>query len=125
FPAATDQDPRAAARRPVHHLVGEPALADPRLYTQQEQAASAGKCVVETARQLGQLGLAPDEARGCFRAPLHGLRVGPGLERRILAENGLVELAQLPARLDPELVDERPPCVLVDVERLGLPTAPV
>src|SRR4029453_7140628 len=53
------------------------------------------------------------------------LRVGPGLERGILAENRLVELAQLPARLDAELVDERPPCVLVDVERLGLPTAPV
>ena len=36
-----------------------------------------------------------------------------------------MELAQLPARLDAELVDERPSGGLVDVERLGLPTAPV
>ena len=125
FPAATDQDLRAAPRRPAHHLVGEPALADPWLSLEQEQLASPGESVVETARQLGQLGLAPDEAPRGFRPPFHGLRVGRGLERGILAENGLVELAQLPARLDAELVDERPSGVLVDVERLGLPTAPV
>ena len=36
-----------------------------------------------------------------------------------------MELAQLPARLDAQLVDELPSGLLVHVERLGLPAAPV
>jgi hypothetical protein len=43
------------------------------------------------------------------------------IEDRILAQDRLLELAQLFAGLDPELLDELAPDVAVGLERLGLP----
>ena len=46
-------------------------------------------------------------------------------ERLVLAEDRLLQLAQLVRRLDPELVDEHPTDVLVRLERIHLATAAV
>ena len=48
-----------------------------------------------------------------------------GVERRILAQDCLLELTQLARGIDPELVHERTPSVLIDLERLRLPTRAV
>ena len=44
---------------------------------------------------------------------------------RLLPQDRAVQLLERRARLDPELVDERAPRVLVHLERLGLPARPV
>src|SRR3954467_7461161 len=41
-------------------------------------------------------------------------------ERRVLAQNARLELAQSAAGLDPELLDQHPPGLLVALERVGL-----
>lgn len=41
-------------------------------------------------------------------------------ERLVLAQDRLLQVAQALARLDPELFDEALPCLLVDLECLGL-----
>ena len=51
--------------------------------------------------------------------------LGGDRQRRILRQDGPLELAQPLARLDTELLDERPPGVLVGLERVRLPVAPV
>ncbi len=43
----------------------------------------------------------------------------------VLREDRLLELAQLPSRLEPELVDERAPGVAEALQRVGLPARPV
>ena len=56
------------------------------------------------------------------RAPAPPSRGRPRqVERRILAEDRLLELSKLLARLDPELLDEPPPRIGVHAQRLGLP----
>ena len=47
------------------------------------------------------------------------------IERRILVQHRLVEVSQRLARLDPELVDECAPSLLVGGQRLGLTSAAV
>ena len=47
------------------------------------------------------------------------------VESRVLSEDRLLELLEGRARLDPELVDEQPPGLAVDLERLGLATGAV
>ena len=52
LPAATDQNLRPALLRVGDQLIGEPALADPRLADEKKEAASAGEDVLETLEQL-------------------------------------------------------------------------
>src|SRR5207249_10165415 len=47
------------------------------------------------------------------------------VERRVLVEHPLLEVAQLLARLDPELLDERATRVLVRGERFSLPSTAI
>ena len=47
------------------------------------------------------------------------------LQRRVLPQDRLLQLAQRRARLDPQLFYQRPPRRLVDGERVGLPAATV
>src|SRR5207249_6272493 len=47
------------------------------------------------------------------------------VERQILIQDSLVQLAELATGLDPELVDERASCRLVDVERLRVASGAV
>src|SRR5205814_9116352 len=89
-PAATDQHDRPPRARRTVQLLGEAALAHPRLADEQEEAAMPGQHILEPREQLGQLGLAADEGapyRLLRRPGLHG-----ELERRILAEDRLLQL---------------------------------
>ncbi len=82
-------------------------------------SSSAGNRVVQARVELGELALPADEDPACRLG--NRLRQWRGVERRVLAENRLLELAELLAGLDAELLDERFARVLVRGERLGLP----
>src|SRR5207248_8282257 len=100
----------------------EPALADAGLADEEEQPAAPGERVVESGDELGELRLAPDKAAGGVGVenPCRGK-----IERRILVQNRLAEVAQLARRLDAEFLDERPACLLVGLAPLCLPTGAV
>ena len=112
---------------PCHQLLGQAALADPRLADQQEQAPTAGEGVIETADQLSQLGIATHKrlAWGLHR------RVGRHqlgcrqLKLRVLREYRPLEPAEPLARLDPELLDQSPARLLVGLQRVRLAVRPV
>ena len=46
-------------------------------------------------------------------------------QSRILVEQLFVQLPQLGPGLDPELLDQQPPCLLIERQRFGLPPAAV
>jgi hypothetical protein len=125
LPASPDQNPGTARPRLAEHLLGQPGLADPRLAGQENQAPATGERVVECAGQRGELALATDEhARRVRRAALLGRRCVE-LERGVLPQERLVELLELPAGFDAELLDEHRPRRPVGVESLGLAAASV
>ena len=70
---------------------------------------------------------APRSARDAAARGAGAATPGPGrqLERRLVAQHGLLQPAQVRARLEPELVDQRAPRVGVGLERLRLATAAV
>jgi hypothetical protein len=82
--------------------------------------------VVQAAEELGQLRLPADEglARRVARID-RGVGGRHELERRVLAKDRALELAELTARFDPELLDERAAGRLIGVERLRLPAGAV
>jgi hypothetical protein len=121
LPAAADEDARAPCSRPAEQLVREPALADTGLPDEQKEASMAGKGVVEAHQQLFEFALAADEDTAA-RIGASGLELGRQVERRILAEDRLLQLAQLPPRLDAELLNEHSARVVVDLERLRVTT---
>ena len=120
-PSSGRRAPRRRAPRARVELLGEPALADARLAGEQEQAPAARERVVEAGGELGELALAPDE-RAASRSSAAGSAARAQVERAgPAARIACCELAQAPARLDAELVDERAARVAVGLERLGLP----
>ena len=61
-----------------------------------------------------------------LRTPRHELdRRRRKVEVRLVTQDGLLEIAQRAARLEPELVDECAPRLLIDRQRDGLPPSPV
>ena len=104
-------------------LVPKATLADSGLADEQQEPAGPGECVLEARNELGQLGLAPDE-RAAGRV---GGRLGTGheVERGILSQDCLLELTQGTAGVDPELLDQHPARLLVDLERLRLTARPI
>jgi hypothetical protein len=96
LPAAADEDARATRSALCDHLLGEAALADAGLADEQEQAPPAGKGIIETPDQLGQLARAAHKraARGlqCRLACRRRLRGGE-MELRVLREYRSFELA--------------------------------
>ena len=123
LPAAADEDQRAARAGTRGELLGEPALADPRLADEQEQPPVAGLGVVEAGGQLRELAVAPDEGAGDDLR--RRLRERGEIQPRILGEDRALELAQPLARLDPQLVGQRAAGVAVGLQRVGLPVGPV
>ena len=99
----------------VRELVGQAALADPRLAGDEHEPPATGDRVVERAEQRAELALAADEPAGGG-----GRRRCGRVELGVLTQDRLLELAQLATGLDPELVHERAARVLVGAERLGL-----
>ncbi len=123
LPAAAHQDACAPGGRARDQLLGEPALADPRLADEQERPPAAMERVVEAGEQVGELPRAADE-RG--RRRIRAGRVGGDVvERRVLLEDRPLEVAQRPARLDAELLHQRAARRLVGVERVALAAAAV
>ena len=113
-----------------HQLVARALLDEPPWYSSTSGSAASARAPpvdglrIEGARK-GELReddrtVAPPLLRGRSAA-----RPAPGVERRVLAEDRLLELAQRGARLDPELLDEHAARLLVRLERLGLPAAAV
>ncbi len=58
-------------------------------------------------------------------APLAGRRLRHRVERRIVVQHGAIQRLQLRPRLETELRNEQPSCLLICVERLRLPSRPV
>ena len=95
-----------------------------------DRPAGVGEVAVQDAAQhlgvecLGQLGRLDQVAEedGDRLAPLlrHHRRSLRRRQRRILAQNRLLELAQQRARLEPELLIQRTPRFSVDLERVCL-----
>ena len=90
LPAATDEHAHPARARTTDQLLGEAALADPRLADEQEEAAMPGQRILEPREQCTQLSLAADEGAPCPLLRRPGLH--RELERRILAEDRLLQL---------------------------------
>ena len=64
----------------------------------------------------------PDELRDRGgQIPLHGPHTRGSSERRVLTQDRPLEPSKLRARLDAELLDQRPPRIPVGPERFGLP----
>jgi hypothetical protein len=61
LPAASDEDVDSVLPGAIGELLDEPALADAGLAADQEEAALAGKRLVETMKELAQLSVAADE----------------------------------------------------------------
>ena len=128
LPAAAEQHPHAELFGSCRELVRQPALPDPGLPADQHQPAMACARIRESGEQLVQLALAADEGaalaarRRSRRSPVHtSIR---RIEGDVLREDALLEVSQLAARFDAELVDERPASLVVDLERLRVaPTA--
>jgi hypothetical protein len=99
------------------HLIRQAALADARLARHEEQAAAPGEGALHRGVQIAQLLAPPHEgvrARGRLRCcPVRSV------ERRVLVEDRLLELAKRPARVQAQL-EELVPGSPVGLERLGL-----
>ena len=93
--------------------------------TEQEQAPRPAKASSRPRGQLGQLALAAHE-RAARRSPARARpppALGRQVESRVLREDRPLELAQPLARLDAELLDQRPARVLVGLQRVRLAVA--
>ena len=143
--AATEQDDRAIAVRVARELRREPALADAGLAAQRDHMPRARRGLrVGVLEPAGGVA-ATDERRGlrllqgggqgkflqwrirprrvaCDR---HDSELGGGRERGVLAQDRLVQRAQLRGGLDAQIVDQRGARRAVDVERLGLAAAAI
>jgi hypothetical protein len=131
-PSAACQGDRLGAKEDEHTLAmevarqlrGQPRAAAPRRAADHGHHARAGARPLPRVPQSPQLGVAPEERRG-------RLELARQLDRRrrherlVMAQDRRVELAQLGARLDTELPDERGPRVAVRLERVGLAAAAV
>ncbi len=81
---------------------------------------------VERLRELGRLDEVGEEDRDRLAPFLEPDRSGERrLERSVLAQDRLLELAQLRAGLEPQLLVERAPSVAVGLERVRLPPGAV
>src|SRR5439155_25090322 len=122
LPAASDQHLCSALPRVRDEFLGEPTLPDSGLADEEIQDASAAHRALEASQELLELLLATDE--WALRFPVGDLSWrrwhGRRLERGILPEDRLFQLAQLPSRLDPELVDEEPPSCVIGLEGFRL-----
>ena len=118
LPAPADVHPRSAPPGVATHLLGQPALADARLAGDEDQPSLSGQRLVERGHQRGELMLASDE--GVPRGSELRLARRGEVEAWVLAQDRLLELAQLPSRLDSEPVDEGAAGVLIRGQCLRL-----
>ena len=106
---------------------GEPRLAHPVAADQRHQRAGALGGPPPAHLQPAQLAVAADQRRRARGVEL-ARQLGDDrhdVERRVLAQDRLVQPPQLGPRLDADLLDERAPRVPVGLQRLGLTAAPI
>ena len=109
----------------IRQLGHEPRLADAGLSDDQHQAAGTAVRRAPALAEPTELHVAADQGGGDgqFGRQLERLRVE--VERGILAQDRLLEIAELGPRLDPDRVDEGGARRAVGVERVRLPAAAV
>jgi hypothetical protein len=122
FQAAAGQHQRAAPTRGRRQLLEQPGLTDPGLAQDRHDPAATGRGGVVDAEQPAQLIVAA-VAGGARRD--RGLLVGPPGEDGVVLEDPLVEVLQLAAGVDTQLLAQRAPQDAKRVQRLGLPAIPV
>ena len=123
LPAASDEHSGTANSRLRSEFFREAALADARLTHEQDEASLAGDGRLEASAQLREFRLATDEDSLRLVGRLEWLRLHfclTEVDRGILLQDRLLELAQRPARLNAEFADEDPPALLIDLERFRL-----
>jgi hypothetical protein len=128
LPAPADEHCRPAGPCVLDQRLGEPALADPRLAGEEDQTPAPGDGVVQSAGEHSHLSAPADEspARGVrSRFSRRWALADDQLQAGVLGEDRPLELAKPLPGLDPELLDERPACVLIRLERVRLPVAAV
>ncbi len=125
LPAAADQHPDSSCFGPRDQLLGQAALADPGLADQQDQPPTASARILKTGDQLAQLALTADKRdRLHLRCRLRRRALGTGERRRwVLREDRPLEVAQALAGLDPKLLHQFAPCLLISLQRPSLPVA--
>ena len=109
----------------ARQLGGEPGLAHPVRAGDRHQRARAGGRVQPVLPQPADVVVAADQQRRCVELGRELPDRRLDVERRVLAQDRVVQALQLGRRLDPDLVDQRPPGVAVGLQRLGLAPAPV
>ena len=100
-------------------LVGEAALTDARLPSEQKEPAVSGESFLEAAEQFGELNLSPDKGAAC-RLRDNDPRRHRSRELGCLVEDRAFQLLQLPTRIEAELVTQEPSGCAIKRECLGL-----
>jgi hypothetical protein len=127
--AAAPRHPPALRCGQRRRRLGEPGLADAGLALQHDHGAAAARHVAERGPQPGPLRPAADQrpllGRGDRRRSTgarcgHARDRGPHRCRQLLAQDGLLERAQLGAGVDAQLVGEHPRARAAGLERVGL-----
>ena len=117
---------RAVAVGGHRHLGRQPRLAHAPRAGQDEPPAGAGAGLVPAREQPLELVVSPGDRRRCGRFQrVREIGRPRALQRRVVAQDRLVERAQLRPGLDADLVRELAPCRPIGVERLGLAPAAV
>src|SRR4029079_17765285 len=102
---------------------GAPVCSEPGPPRDEVGAPPAAERRFEAGEQLLELPFTADESRSSLRGGSWARRWKGA--RRILSQDRLLELTQLPPRFDSQLLDERAPCFLVGGERLRLATGAI
>ena len=105
----------------------QPGLAHAIRADERDKRASARRGPLPTRAHPAQLALAADHRRRGRSGEL-ARQLGCGgldVQRRVLAQDRLVQAPKLGARLDPDLLDQRAPGVPIGLQRLRLAPAPI
>ena len=119
--------PRPRGGRRAASSAGQPGLAHAVRADERHERAGARGGPLPARPQPAQLAVAADQRRrrrGVELARELG-RGGLDVQRRVLAQDRVVQAPQLRPRLDADLLDERAPGVPIGLQRLGLAPAPV
>src|SRR5919201_335613 len=116
---------RPGAIPPPPHPPRQSRLAHPALADHHHQRARAVPRSVPALAQPLELAIAPDQHGRRPSVELARQLAGLELEGDILAQDRLVQPAELRAGLHADLIDQQPPRLAVRLQRLGLAPAPI
>ena len=120
------EDRRPAALYLDRELGREPGLADAARAADERSSSAFPLGLRPAIAQPAPLALPPGkERRAALELARQLLLERAGVEGGVVAEDRLLELAQLGAGLDPDLLGQRPMRVAICLDRLGLPSGAV